>query len=264
MSEGSDHDIILRDVYIVTHVFPITTNIQRKLLLYRLPGVSAHYSVLTQGHVFHISSELAQNKLVYFKGAVRGQANLPLHLKTSDISAGDKENIRYRVIYCGRTPYRIPHVRFYAKFVRQFFDHYSITFSNCVNYAASLAAMIINRETQTFLDPIRNGRFIGTLRELTMEENRRQALCQAGRRPPLYWPNILNLKNTATVWRIQGLTWIKPKFDTPGLCPLAEAPEYGILPSPGMTYGQRTLTATRLNTFLQLLREYKNTSRWYV
>ena len=274
MSEDSTHDIILRDVYLVTHVFSTPpADIKRKPLRYysyALPGVTSHYSLLTQNHVFHITSEFAQKKSAYFKGVIQGQANVPLLLKFADLSAGERDNtVQYRAVYCGQTPYRISHIEFYARFVMGFFDHYSLTFANCLNYAIYLAALIINREGQAFTDPFRNGPFIGTLEELTIEETRRETVRQTGQRLPLCRAGMLNLKCLVKVWRIQGLMWVY-NLDPPipRLCPLAESPEYGIFPSinniHGKRRGMRRFHTFRLDNARQLMRNYKNTSRWYV
>jgi hypothetical protein len=187
----------------------------------------------------------------------------------SDLSMAEGENTpRYRVIYCGRTPYRIPHIQFYAKFVMEFWGHYSITFSNCLNYAVSLAAVIINGDTQAFSDPFRNGPFVGTLQEIMIEENRREALRQAGQSLPLCRAGMLGLRSAIKVWRIQGLILLhKSGPPTARLCPLMQPPEYGIFPSVNNTYGKSRGLMTRYNTdrwnrTCQLLRNYKNTSRW--
>jgi hypothetical protein len=221
-------------------------------------------------YVFHITSEFAQKKSAYFKGVIRGQADIPLLLKFADLSERDNI-IRYRAVYCGQTPYRISHIKFYAKFVMDFYDHYSVTFSNCLNYTVSLVALIINRETQAFTDPFRNGPFVGTLGELAIEATRRETLHQTGRRLPLCRAGMLDFKNMFRVWRIQGLTWMAHNSDypTPRLCPLAQSPEYGIFPSVNNIYGKCRGMRTRFSTFhldntCQLMRDYKNTLRWYV
>lgn len=268
MDEDSSHQIVLCDVYIVTHIFSTPTNIKRKLRYYGLPGVLSHYSVLTQNHVFHITSQFAQNKPAYFKGVSRGRANVPLLLKMKDLSTNEGENtFQCRAIYCGQTPYRIPHIEFYAKFVMEFYDHYSVTFSNCLGYAVSLAAQIINGDMQAFSDPFRNGPFVGTLQEIMIRENRHQALRQAGKSSPLCRAGILNLRSAIMVWRIQVLASLHKLGSTPRLCPLTQPPEYGIFPSVDNTYGRSRALMTRYNTDRwnrtnQLMRNYKNTSRW--
>ncbi|PMD28687.1 hypothetical protein NA56DRAFT_21217 [Hyaloscypha hepaticicola] len=166
----------MHDVYLITgfrEPLPPRRRFHMPRIVWKAPTWHNHFSILVDSHLFHITSEMASDKIGYFTKFKDG--SLPLVLRVDDISSPESRlhDKRLRAEYCGRTHYDIDHIKFYCDCLIDQWRTYSIARSNCLMWSFALAAYVVDRETTSIRDLWANPHRLMTLNELRRVEARR-------------------------------------------------------------------------------------------
>ena len=166
----------MHDVYLIRGYLPPLSPRQglshrlRLHIRYRKQTWQSHFSILTQSHVFHITSAMASDKVAYFTSKEVNEVSLKLCISNLALPTERLHNMRLWAAYCGRTTYSIEHIIFYAKCLADAWQTYSVRRHNCLMYSFTLAGLIVEVGTTSWRDLWANPEKLGTVQDLRDRE----------------------------------------------------------------------------------------------